>query len=257
MEIRLDESLPDVERYLDSARRLGLEDHATEFETTLRLIRRFVPLNADTRILEVGTGTGWFPLMCKQSGLRCKGLEISPQLIAYAKEFGRRYGLDPDIELGNLEEHDIGESLYDVVIANSVFEHIEFWERALERVCRALRPGGMMYFASTNKFSIKSHEYPMPFYGWMPDRMRYRFRIARHGPGIMKLGIDFNQFTYPQLRRAFRRAGVSRIYDRVDLAETDRYPFWKKHILRIVQRTPLLKHPVLAFCDATAFICVK
>ena len=37
----------------------------------------------------------------------------------------------------------------------------------------------------------------------------------------MKNGIDFNQFTYFQLRRAFRKLGFSEVMDRVDILDPD------------------------------------
>jgi SAM-dependent methyltransferase len=249
--------LSDVSRYLDGKRNLTLDDMRIEYEGYLRLIRRFVGLTPETRILEVGTGTGWFPLLCARDGWRCKGLEISPQLIDFAREFGARNGLVPDIELANIEEYDIGENLYDAIFANSVFEHIENWQLALDRVFRALRPGGMFFFASTNKFSPASDEYPMPFYGWLPDSLRYRFRVSRQGADIMKLGIDFNQFTYPGLRRAFRRIGFHRIYDRIELVEAGRHSSWKRLALLLARRFAPLKAAILTFCDATTFVCIK
>ena len=252
-----DECLSDVLRYIESKRRLALEDMQPDYDGYLRLLRRFLTLTPESRILEIGTGTGWFPILCKRDGLRCKGLEISRQLVDYAVEFGRRYGIEPDIELGNVEETDLGENLYDAVFANSVFEHVQRWRQALERVYRALKPGGMFFFTSTNKFSLTSHEYPLPLYGWLPDRLRYRLRVARQGPDIMKLGIDFNQFTYPQLRRTFRRLGFSRVYDRIELVDLDRFQSWRRALLRLAKASRLIEEPLLWFCDATVFVCIK
>ena len=42
-------------------------------------------------------------------------------------------------------------------------------------------------------------------------------RGARQGQDIMKLGIDFHQFTYPQLRGYFREVGFSTVMDFVRL----------------------------------------
>jgi SAM-dependent methyltransferase len=257
MKVHQDECLSDVSRYIASKKNLRLEDHELEYRNTLRLIKRFVNLTPDIKMLEIGTGTGWFPLSCQREGIYCKGLEISPQLIAYARDLGRQYGLEANIDLGNIEETDVGDAAYDVIIANSVFEHIQYWRKALERVYRALRPGGMLFFASTNKFSFVSNEYDMLFYGWMPDRMRYRFRVARHGDDIMKLGIDFNQFTYPGLRRALREIGFSRIYDRIEVADPERSGSLKKRGLQLAKSIPIVKQTILTFCDATLFVCIK
>ena len=250
--------LPDVTRYLDSKSHLRIDDMQGDYDSYMNLIRKFTAVTPDKKILEIGTGTGWFPILCKRNGLQCKGIEISRQLVDHAIRWGREVGVEPDIELANVEQHDIGDKAYDIVVANSVFEHIEEWRLALRRVYNALRPGGIFLFISTNKYSPISHEHRMPFYGWMPDRMRYRFRIWLQGPEIMKLGIDFNQFTYPQLRRAFRETGFSQIHDRVSFAEPSRFgSVWKQRIVNLSRSNPVIRHLVLTFCEATIFVCVK
>jgi SAM-dependent methyltransferase len=252
------EPLADVTRYLESFRDLRLEDKEGHFRSYLRVLEPYKRIDAGTRILEVGTGIGWFPLLCRQKGLTCKGLEISPRLIEYARQLGRRYGLEPDIELGNIEESDIGSELYDVIIASSVFEHIEHWQPALQRIYRALRPGGALFFESTNKFSPTSGEFRLPLYGWLPNRLRYWLRRRCQGDDIMKLGIDFHQFTYPQLRREFRRVGFAACYDLVELARPAAVRrAWKRWLVVAARRRRLVKVLALTLADVTRFVCVK
>ncbi len=251
------EELSDVVRYLDTHRHLSIEDHRQQFNNYLRLIRRHIMIDEDTRILEIGTGTGWFPIMCKMQGIACKGLEISPQLVEHAREWGRSLGVEPDIEVGNIEEADVGDNEFDVIVAFSVFEHVERWREGLARVYKALKPGGVLVFGSTNKFG-PSGEFDFPFYGWLPDRLRYRLRIAYQGPDIMKLGIDFNQFTYPRLRRAFREAGFREVYDRVEIGDPSyTKKFLRRQMLRACKTLPLVKHVALTFIKGTDFVCVK
>src|SRR5580704_58610 len=206
------EALSDVTLYLQTHRSRTIEDMRPEFDRLMRYAGKFHPIAPETRMLEVGTGIGAVPILAKMNGWNLKGLEISSQLIEYAKSWGRQLGVDPDIELNNLETADLGENCYDVIICSSVFEHVEHWETGLAKVHRALKPGGVLFWESTNKWALRSGEYPLFFYGWMPNWMRYRFRIWKQGPDIMKLGIDFHQFTYVGLRRAFRRTGFSKIY---------------------------------------------
>ena len=167
-------------------------------------------------------------------------------------------GVSPQIELGNAEETDLGAEVYDVIFGQSVWEHIEHWELATEKVYRALKTGGVFVFSSTNKFSLTSGEYAFPLYGWLPDRWRYRLRVARQGAEVMKLGIDFNQFRYPQLRRVFRRIGFSRIYDRVELSrpEETSTPL-RRIVVQAAKASSLIKAIALTFADATVFVCVK
>ncbi len=253
------EVLSDVTKYIEMHRDTALEAYEQRFHNYLRPIRNFHDITPQTEILEVGTGPGWFPILCKMHGLRCKGLEISPQLIQMAKETGGRYGVEPDIELGNLEDYPLPADFYDVVIASSVFEHVEDWRTGIHKLYRTLRPGGVLYFESTNKFSFTSGEYTgVPLYGWMPNSWRYVLRKKVHGADIMKLGIDFHQFTHNCLRKEFRRAGFSRILDRVDVAEEQYVSTgFRRRVVNIAKRFGPARALALTFAEATRFVCVK
>jgi hypothetical protein len=119
----------------------------------------------------------------------------------------------------------------------------------------------VLYFNSTNKFSLeRSQEYDFPLYGWLPDAWRYRLRRNRQGEDIMKLGIDFNQFTYPLLRGFFKRVGFRTVLDMVDMFDADnlRSPSrWKSLVIKGLQRAGALKHLVLVFAPGTTFVCMK
>ena len=215
------EEITDVTRYIDNHRHITLESHQAEYDSLMWRLGRFITIDSSTTILEVGTGTGWFPIMCNLNGLSCKGLEISPQLVEHGIDFGRRHGIEVDIELGNIEDQTLGKSEYDIVIASSVLEHVEHWERAIQNIFDALKSGGVLFLLSTNKFALRSHEYKLPLYGWLPDRWRYHLRRSRQGEDIMKLGIDFNQFTHLHLRRCLKASGFSQVLDTIEMLDPE------------------------------------
>jgi SAM-dependent methyltransferase len=253
------DTLSDVVRFIEGQKKVDFVERERRFDALLRYFKMLRPIDSQLKMLEVGTGIGWVPIIAKKRGLNLRGLEISPMLVEAGKEYGREYGVEPDIVLGNIEDYDIGTNTYDVIIANSVFEHVEFWRPGLERIYKALKPGGLLFFESTNKFSLKSGEYPpLPVYGWMPNWIRYKFRQVVHGDDIMKNGIDFHQFTYWGLRRAFRQVGFKKWYDRADLIypEDVQNPT-KRAILSACKNNSVLKHLVLTFFETTTFICVK
>src|SRR5579863_2584287 len=158
-----------IRDYIEKHRNVTLQDEEPTFKNYIARISKFKPVDASTKMLEIGVGTGWFPILCKSKGLSCKGLDISPHLIEYAMALGAQFGIEPDLELANIEDYDLGKERYDVIIASSVFEHVEHWETGLKKVFDALRPGGVFFFESTNKFSLRSAEYDFPLYGWLPD----------------------------------------------------------------------------------------
>lgn len=250
--------LSDVSRYIEKHQEAPLQSYEQRFESYLRPVRRFREITPESEILEIGTGPGWFPILCKLRGMRCKGLEISPQLIEAAKRTGREYGVEPDIELGNLETYPLSANFYDVVIASSVFEHVEDWRLGVRKAYEALKPGGAMFFESTNKFSFISGEYTgVPLYGWLPDSWRFALRKRVHGADIMKLGIDFHQFTHSRLRREFERVGFSAVYDRIDLAEEKHVSTGFRRAAVRASRFRPVRLAALTFAEATRFVCVK
>jgi SAM-dependent methyltransferase len=252
------ESLSDVEKYIERNPLIDIEYHKPRFENYLRHLRAFGRIESDAELLEIGIGTGWFPVLCALEGIHCKGLEVSPSLVEIARQYGMLNGVTPDVEVGNIEEYVLGCEKYDGVIASSVFEHVEYWQDGLANIFRALKPGGVMFFESTNRFSLTSGEYWMPLYGWLPDVLRYKLRVAVDGPDIMKLGIDFNQFTYGQLRGEFERIGFSRVLDRIDIAD-ERFisSRLRRGMVSLGRHNSFARRVALTFADATRFVCIK
>lgn len=250
-------NLSDTDKYIKNHLKFSLEDKEPQYEYFINLIEKYKKVSSTTKILEIGTGTGWFPILCKKNGIECKGIEISPQLIDFAKKLGNSNNISPDIELGNIEEP-IGFSKYDVILATSVFEHVEFWEKGIKNAYDALKPGGLLIFNSTNKFALKSGEYPyLPLYGWLPDVLRYKIRIYFQDKDIMKLGIDFNQFTFFKLRKFFFNVGFSEVYDVLDFSPITEINYFESLVLNSCKKNYILKNLLLFFFPVTSFICIK
>src|SRR5687767_2002558 len=148
------EDLTDVARYIESHAHVTLEDQTPALENVLHNIKRFKPLEPGAKMLEIGVGSGWFQIYCKQQGLDIEGLEISPQLAEVARQVGNRYDQELNLQVGNIEETEIGTDKFEVIIAASVFEHVEDWHNGVKKIVAALKPGGVFYFDSTNKFSF-------------------------------------------------------------------------------------------------------
>ena len=63
------QELSDVSRYIQNNCHLTLEDHQPKFEDYLRRVNRFRRVDSSAEILEIGIGTGWFPILCRAQGL--------------------------------------------------------------------------------------------------------------------------------------------------------------------------------------------
>jgi SAM-dependent methyltransferase len=162
--------------------------------------------------------------------------------------------------LGNIETDDIGTGLYDVIIAESVFEHVPDWRTALAKIYAALKPGGVFYFQSSNKFAFVSGDFRgVPLYGWLPYRVRLAIRSMTEGPRPVPWAMD-NQFTYGSLRKYFRGMGFIRVVDYLDTVDPDDLnsptPF-RRFVARVLKSSVFTKGVALTFWPVTMFVCVK
>jgi SAM-dependent methyltransferase len=236
-----------------------IEENKDKFSDILEIVRKYRNFDEDLNFFEVGTGNGWFQILCKMNGIECEGIDIVKSNVEFAKKLGKSYGYDLNISLGSIENSKIGNNKYDVIVAFSVFEHVKNWRKGIFKIFNALKPNGLFLFLSTNKFSPKSEEYDFPLYGWFPNKIRYKLRIRREGPEVMKCGIDYNQFTYIGLKKSLLKLGFSRViepYDFIDLNNLD-YPKPLKLIFKVGKNLRMLRDFISLFLPITYLVCIK
>lgn len=248
--------------YIRLREAIPVEAHAHEFDTQMRRFAKLVPVGEQTRLFEIGPGSGWLLIHAAKLGLRCGGIELNPELADFAGRRARESGVEITIDVGDIQDRSLEPESCDIVVAHSVLEHVRDYRRMLENVYTALRPGGLLYFNSTNKFALRSGEYPqIRLYGWLPYSVRERIRIARQGAGIVtSAGMDFHQFTHPGLRRTLRDVGFRRlldIYELLDVEDLNRPTRQRVLAMRAYKALPPLRHVIETFAPGTVFYCVK
>lgn len=236
-----------------------MTDHERSFDAIVAIVELFRPIGPKTAMYEVGAGLGWFEVICARRGLQCSAIEPNPVVREAALKLAELHGVTVEIGSSSVETVDLGRERYDVVIATSVFEHVQRYGLGLAKIYDALRPGGVLYFFSTNKFSPRSGEFlEFPLYGWLPYSIRRRIRVSRQGPDIVRsCGIDFNQFTYWGLSRHLKSLGFSQVFDRFEYLPIERLGPRKAIVMRAIRASPVLRLLARTFDTGTSFICVK
>jgi 2-polyprenyl-3-methyl-5-hydroxy-6-metoxy-1,4-benzoquinol methylase len=104
-------------------------------------------LRPGMRALEVGCGTGLFTEMLAASGAYILAVDISPDLLVFA----RQRGLPADqVEFKEMRFEDAPNAEpFDAIIGSSVLHHLAM-EEALRRMFALLKPGGRIAFAEPN-----------------------------------------------------------------------------------------------------------
>jgi SAM-dependent methyltransferase len=110
---------------------------------------RFAELAPGEAVLDVGTGTGVVAITAARAGARVWALDLTPELLAQARDNGRIAG-QPGIDWteGDAERLPYGDATFDVVL--SQFGHIFAPQPpvVVAELRRVLKPGGRIAFAS-------------------------------------------------------------------------------------------------------------
>lgn len=105
-------------------------------------------VKAGQRVLDVACGTGVVSVTAARRGARVTGLDLTPELLARARENAQIAGVNVEWLEGDVEKLPFGDAAFDVVL--SEFGHI-FAPRpevAIGEMLRVLKPGGTIAFST-------------------------------------------------------------------------------------------------------------
>ncbi len=100
------------------------------------------------RVLDLGCGGGHNGAMLKKAGAReVVGVERDPGAVAQAR---KRLDRVVECDLARVDPTDLGEELFDAILASDVLEHLYDAEGVLARAVTRLRPGGVVILSLPN-----------------------------------------------------------------------------------------------------------
>ena len=110
---------------------------------------RFAKVSSGQAVLDVGTGTGVVAITARRMGAKVTGLDLTPALLAQAKENAVVAG-HHDIEWleGDAEALPFPDASFDVVLSQFGHMFAPRPEVALAEMLRVLKPGGVIAFAT-------------------------------------------------------------------------------------------------------------
>jgi ubiquinone/menaquinone biosynthesis C-methylase UbiE len=93
-------------------------------------------------VLEIGIGTGR-NLQYYPAGVHLVGVEMSPAMLAFARERASQLGMQVDLHEGDAEALAFPDASFDTVIGTVVLCSIPDDRRAIAEMARVLKPGGL------------------------------------------------------------------------------------------------------------------
>jgi SAM-dependent methyltransferase len=174
------------------------------------------------RALDLGVGPGWSSIFLAARGASVVACDISPDMIAIAKENSARFGLDIDFRVGDMRDPVTG-GPFDLVLIVDALHHCDDEATAFASIFEVLRPGGLFIFCEPGWFHAMSPNSRF-------DRRHY--------------GTTERSMWFPVSRARLRRAGfidVERHY--VCFATAGRRPLSRVKALSAVALTLTVGYP--------------
>jgi ubiquinone/menaquinone biosynthesis C-methylase UbiE len=132
-----------LRRFYD--RSAGEYDRWMRFYDSIMLgdARRRLCSRASGRTLELAIGTG-LNLPFYPDGVRLTGVDLSPAMLAVARQRSRKLGIDAQLLVGDAHALDFPDDTFDTVISTLFFSSVPDPRQAAAEVLRVLKPGGRL-----------------------------------------------------------------------------------------------------------------
>lgn len=228
-----------------------LPDDTPRIARLLVMLDRLVDLQPPKDLVIVGCGPRpRLVQVLSERGYHAVGVEPVPSFVTSAQAY---LGGSASVVRGWLEALPLPAASQDVVLCESVLEHVDSPRLALDEIYRVLRPGGIAYITTTNRlrFSLRGDngEYNVRFFNWLPRVVQesYVFRHLHQEPSLANYSLRpaVHWFTYVDLCWLGRQSGFAQFYSMLDLLRpedpTVARKWWRRVLLRPLQRNAWLR----------------
>ena len=113
-------------------------------ERWLTEFRRYLPEGKPLRILDVGTGTGFFACLLAAEGHETTGIDLTPDMVEHARHMAAVLGLDVRFLQMDAEEPEFEPESFDVLVTRNLTWTLPHIEKAYREWYRILSPGGVL-----------------------------------------------------------------------------------------------------------------
>ena len=114
------------------------------------LILEHAPKKECLRILDVGTGPGFFAINLALAGHKVTAIDVTEHMIWHARRNAESYGAEVDFQVQRGEFLPFEAGSFDLIVSRNVIWNLEYPEQALEEWERVLAPGGRMIYFDAN-----------------------------------------------------------------------------------------------------------
>jgi ubiquinone/menaquinone biosynthesis C-methylase UbiE len=234
-------------------------------EMILAYLDRLIDMHQPRRFLVVGCGPQPEAMrVLRDMGYDVLGLDPVHEVLEAARAY---LGDERSVVEGHAEELPNDDESQDVVVVESVLEHVDSVGKSLAEVHRVLAPGGVAYITTTNRHQLRENaEFNVRFFHMLPDVVKesYVFRHLHYKPSLGNYAERpaVHWFTYAELCKLGREAGFFQFYSHLDLKDPEASTFAggelrrrvKAELLKYIQRSAWLRAAALTQLGGQIFM---
>ena len=139
---------------------LESDQHSVWQSVLTEQIRAYFPSRRpeSIRVLDVGTGPGFFAIILAEQGYRVSAVDYTPSMLAQAKYNAGPLKEKIDFREMNAEELTFADNSFDVVVSRNLTWNLPHPENAYAHWSRVLKPGGLLLNFDANWYSYLHDE---------------------------------------------------------------------------------------------------
>ena len=138
-----------IEKYWDTrsadfSRVRRMEIEGADFSAWNEIIKKHLPVNKNLKVLDVGTGAGFFAVLFSKLGCEVTGVDMSKKMLAEAEKNIAAFNCRADFFKMNAQELNFDAETFDVVISRNLTWTLPDAMQAYKEWCRVLKRGGVL-----------------------------------------------------------------------------------------------------------------
>lgn len=107
-------------------------------------IEKYIPKKKPLRILDAGTGTGYFAILLAKQGHHVTGIDLTPSMIEEAKKLAKKQSVHAEFLVMDAENPEFKDESFDMIISRNLTWTLPHPKLAYERWCNLLKTGGIL-----------------------------------------------------------------------------------------------------------------
>ncbi len=203
-----------------------IEDREKKAKTMVAVLEDYYSSHSirEKSVLDIGASTGIIDNYLARYFQSVTGVDIDDKGVKYAASTYKKDNLT--FLVGDAMDLQFQANSFDIVICSQVYEHVPDAFSMMNEIYRVLKPGGVCYFAATNRLKLVEAHYHLPFLSILPRFLAHIY-IRLAGKASFYHEMHFSFWKLKNLVKKFKRIDYTKeLIENSDKFETS-YLFTK------------------------------